>query len=665
MVADIDFGDLEERFACVLDEDYSNVLVIDNLPRIDAAKEDKLLAVLRKNVFAPASATLKPGGTYFPRDPADSQSLGYAFFEFASADQADAVYRAAHNYRLDKSHVLFAIRFGDFERLDENAADDDTYKEPAVEPHVEREYLKGWLGDAAARDQFVFMSNTVTNVCWGPRTGRPMEVAYTRANWTDSFVQWTPRGSYLATVHKLGVMLWGGASWTRLGRFPQSGVEMIAFSPCERFLVSWSAHDAARPHEHNLLVWDVDAGVLVRGFVVDSAREGVRESWPLLRFSSDDKYMARVHGENTLSIYETGDFSLVSKKSQSVEGIVEVVWAPNEPVLVYWTRGTLDTPARVAVFSVDTWSIVRTKNLFNVTRCAVYWQTESDFVAVQVDRHAKNRKTVSSNLELFRMREKNIPVDVIESRELLTAVAWEPHGERFVTAHTVEHKNIVSLYTMRGPDSQIQLLRAFERKQLTRLLWSPRGEHLVMASLETTGAFVEFWSMNEMTMLASKEHFLATDIEWDSTGRYAMVWVNTRKHALENSYAVYDFKGDVLFKQNVSRLHSLAWRPRPPSLLTKSQQREIKKNIKSYQEKFERMDEAAGTRETSGMKESRAKLVSVWNAFRQSTKKEWCMRAEKRNQILESTLSASDRVEDRVLAEEWIEEVIEETEQVV
>ena len=49
---------------------------------------------------------------------------------------------------------------------------------------------------------------------------------YKRAAWTESFVQWSPYGNYLATVHRQGVVIWGGASWQRLARFSHPGVRL-------------------------------------------------------------------------------------------------------------------------------------------------------------------------------------------------------------------------------------------------------------------------------------------------------------------------------------------------------------------------------------------------------------------------------------------------------
>jgi translation initiation factor 3 subunit B len=38
--------------------------------------------------------------------------------------------------------------------------------------------------------------------------------------WTESFVQWSPLGTYLATVHRQGAAVWGGDStFNRLMRY--------------------------------------------------------------------------------------------------------------------------------------------------------------------------------------------------------------------------------------------------------------------------------------------------------------------------------------------------------------------------------------------------------------------------------------------------------------
>jgi translation initiation factor 3 subunit B len=47
-------------------------------------------------------------------------------------------------------------------------------------------------------------------------------------------------------------------------------------------------------------------------------------------------------------------------------------------------------------------------------QCKLYWQNHGDFLCVKVDRHTKTKKSIFCNLEIFRVREKDFPVEVVE-----------------------------------------------------------------------------------------------------------------------------------------------------------------------------------------------------------------------------------------------------------
>jgi translation initiation factor 3 subunit B len=53
-----------------------------------------------------------------------------------------------------------------------------------------------------------------------------------------------------------------------------------------------------------------------------------------------------------------------------------------------------------------------------------------------VDRHTKTKKSTFCNLEIFRLREKDTPIQVIEMKDTVTAFAWEPKGDRFALITT-------------------------------------------------------------------------------------------------------------------------------------------------------------------------------------------------------------------------------------
>lgn len=668
----IDYSDLESKYRVTLDEDFDNILIIDNLPKIDVSKEEKLMGVLRKNLFVPVNAVPRDGGSLMPRDPETGMSRGYLFIEFQTAEIAAAVAKIADGYRLDKSHVLSAIKFTDFDRLKDLP---DEFVEPEVDPFAEKEFLKSWLLDPKARDQFVTCSGNQTNIYYNNRDAAPEQV-YSRANWTDGSIKWSPLGTFLCTFHSQGIALWGGSSWSKLARFPHLNVKGAFFSPQERFIVTQSAFNPSSPTDPNVIVWEIQTGKVLRGFVVEELNAddlAALESRCVLQWSFDDTHASRVMSDH-VAIYEVPDFTLIDKKGLKIENVRDISWSPVDLHLVYWVPGNENTPSRVALWNLPTRQVVRTKNLFNVQDVSVHWQSEGEFLAIKVDRYAhKNKKNLTSSIELFRLKVRDIPVEVIEAPgggERIDHFSWEPQGSRFITNQTVEFKSIVTIFNAAvsnsgsAANSNVQLIKSLERKQLTRWQWSPRGEYFILAGLDSTAAFLEFWNASDLSScLGVKEHFMATDLEWDPSGRFVCSWVSYWRHQMENGFMLWDFKGDLISKQNQPRFTAFAWRPRPRSLLTRAQIKEIKRNLKTLSAKYEAEDAQIQAQSSTNASESKKKTMEEWVLYRVKTQVLLESKAKLRESIMGKTGKAVTSAASTSV-QEWIEdEVVEEIEE--
>lgn len=220
---------------------------------------------------------------------------------------------------------------------------------------------------------------------------------------------WSPLGTYIATLHRQGVRLWGGPSWKAQQRFAHPLVKLIDFSPCERYLVTWSNEPIVVPEGavqgpqyfspddegNNLAVWDIKSGDLLRTFSTYNEGEAPSNNkkqmqWPTLKWSPDDKFVARITPGQMISVYELPSMYLHGKKSLKIEGVVDFEWCPlgdkdgeeagsngkpakkaRENMLVYWTPEVANQPARVTLLSFPSRTILRQKNLFNVTEVIV------------------------------------------------------------------------------------------------------------------------------------------------------------------------------------------------------------------------------------------------------------------------------------------------------
>lgn len=233
-----------------------------------------------------------------------------------------------------------------------------------------------------------------------------------RQTWKEFFyVAWSPLGTYIGTIHRQGVRLWGGPSFKDQQRFAHPLVKLFDFSPCEQYIVTWSNEPIVVPEGavqgpqyfspddegNNVGVWDIKSGYLLRTFSTnhegDAAGQKKQMQLPALKWSPDDKYVARVVPGQMISVYELPTMTLQDKKSIKIDGVVDFEWCPQgdkdkddaekdaaaaskgstaakkqrENMLVYWTPEVANQPARVTLMAFPSRTILRQKNLFNVT----------------------------------------------------------------------------------------------------------------------------------------------------------------------------------------------------------------------------------------------------------------------------------------------------------
>jgi translation initiation factor 3 subunit B len=246
--------------------------------------------------------------------------------------------------------------------------------------------------------------------------------------------------------------------------------------------------------------------------------------------------------------------------------------------------------------------------------------------------------------------------------------------------------------------NSLYLLGTLPSRTSNAIRWSPRGRHVVLATVGSTSkSELEFWDVdfnteetgrregqaskeewgNGIQLLGSADHYGVTDVEWDPSGRYlatsASAWTHTVRVIyacseyqwaelslqLENGYAIWDFRGQELTKQIQDRFKQFIWRPRPPTLLTKEQQRQVRKNLREYSRTFDEDDAAEESNVSAELIALRKRLVDEWNAWRALCIKEF---SEERLLTFEKSREPEAGKEE---IEVWIDEVIDQVEEEV
>ena len=138
---------------------------------------------------------------------------------------------------------------------------------------------------------------------------------------------------------------------------------------------------------------------------------------------------------------------------------------------------------------------------------------------------------------------------------------------------------------------------------------------------------------------------------------------------MENGYHIYDFKGELLREEHIDKFKQFIWRPRPPTLLSKEEQKQIRKNLREYSKDFEEEDRIADDKEKGAVVEERRRMFSEWLAWRENELEE--LRADRREMGLpedpeeEAKAEKAADGEEAKVVEEIMEEIVDETEEIM
>lgn len=692
---DIDFSDLEAKYQVDADVGLENYVVVDGAPKAPASKAPLLEKVLRKFLSKAGELVEGEDGLFLPVE--GNMTKGYLFVQYKTAELAAAAVAQLNNKPFDAKHRLQVNKLSDIEKYCSENNVPATFVEPQVPEMQSHGYLRSWLQDEAGRDQIALHYSETVGVFWSNKKNDPKPVTEPRKGFTSKYAKFSPKGTYLFSIHPQGIQSWGGENFERISKFVHPQVRLIDFSPNEKYMVTLSPSPIAQPETaaeredfpfgpesegHKLVIWDLATAEPVRTFALPPYLEGQKDMpWPLVKWSFDDKYCCR-QGPDALAIYETSTFQLLEKKLVKIEGVVDFEWAPagvhlsgskeeaGEHLLSYWTPETSNQTARVALMQIPSRRILRTVNLFQVSDCKMHWKEDGSMLCVKVDRHTKSGKTFFSNLEFFRTTERDIPVEKLEMKDVCINFAWEPKSDRFVTIGRLDDgndnpaipKNDISFYGQdhsgKAKVNKFKILHKVEKKHTNTLFWSPNGRYIVTATIAKSSGELEFWdtqfetdkaNKTEVKLLKTEKFGGMTNISWDPSGRFVAAWSSAWVHAIENGYKLFEFTGVLLRDDTMDQFKDVIWRPRPASLLLAADLRKVKKSLREYSAQFDELDamEAdAATREAILL---RRRLLEEWKAYRSR---------------FANTETQEARVEAEIV-EEIKEEIIEEKEEVV
>lgn len=565
--------------------DFSSSIIIDNVPKVPKDKMSRLLDVLLK-IYVQLSA-IQQKDIHMPFDESTGLTHGFCFVKFATKDEAEQAMKVTQGLAIDKKHTFKISLYSD---LDKYASIPNDYTPPPPKAIHIRPDPTSWLADTQFRDQFVIRHTHDTEVFWCANVaGEDPSMVYGGERekedgkvWCESFVTWSPQGTYLATFHPQGIKLWGSSDFESQGRFMHSKVEDLAFSPCENYLITYRYS-----YPEGIIVWDIRSGEKLRSFdfknpgdinyfvqftvkeVKDDGKEGkerivrgrvkaydeetdtykIEEGnkehldvpamffngkeehhnvLPIqepnrLKWSPDGKYVARL-GPDIISVYQLPSMTLLDKKSIACREILDFVWSPRKSMISYWSPSVGNHPALINIISIPERETMSSRKLFDVTDGRMVWQNEGDYLCVHMTKQQGRKR--SYVLMFFRTSDPNVPVEQIELTEPILNVSWEPSGDKICIMYGETRSPNIAFYSMScklgAGKTRNEVTHLFTRsgQNCSEVLWSPAGGMAALAYFAHDTCIFDLLDIENNISMAARRHDRCNKLYWDPSGRY-------------------------------------------------------------------------------------------------------------------------------------------------
>lgn len=580
-----------------------NQLIVAGLPVVSLSKVDQLKKFIK--------GKMKYDDINIPMDE-NNQSIGVIFVRFSNEEIVTMVHKQFNGTSLDKSHTYKTSPLIEFHQL---LKENEEWKEPEPQTFKLKSDMHSWLQQRQCRDQLLVHSRSDINIF--EHSQKNLEQKWSKSEFTDSIVLWSPLGYYMATIHDKGIALWGGEKFGQINRFLHMKVRQISFSPNEKYVMTYSLNNL----NYIVKVWDVLIGSLIREFIIPKSDEDESQFWPEFRWSFDT-YFARKQ-KDKISVYHSDNCVMVDKKSIDIIGVKDFTWSTKGHLLSYWVGEQESTPARVVLISLPTKKEIFAKTLFNVVDISLKWSAQDDYLAVISERYTKKKivdnqlKSIglSASLEIYRVKEKEIPVEKIPIGEKTQIVAhdWESNGSKLAVLTFNQKTTNILIFDLRIIGQPQKLMDYTFATRMTLMKWSPQGQFIACSTANSSS--IEFIDGHDGCLLRRVETHNLNDLVWDPTGRYLLSYrLSLLNDVSECSVSFHSITGRLLMEKSFPGLKQIMWRPRPPCSLSEQEIKNIKKNMGKYNHQFAHQDEMMSNDAKRKLMEDRQRMMQDWLA---------------------------------------------------
>ncbi|KAF0989229.1 hypothetical protein HZS_6214 [Henneguya salminicola] len=405
----------------------------------------------------------------------------------------------------------------------------------------------------------------------------PLTVKFTFERFSPLKIQWSPKGSYLVGFNERGIMLMTASTHHKSSRkFAHNHVINCDFSPCERFMITYSCVSSENSQKMNLNIWDTNYTV-----APIKTLTGSMKSFSAFKWSFSGSYLSCVSDEN-LVIYDLGTLTLVGGSALLIPSIQSISWSPVANELVFWEKSVTESPSQIVFLSVPSFEKRIIRQIFNLEKCSLFWDYIGTSLSLIQTRSVK--KMIYHSFEIINVKHKDSSIDTIQLKTPATDFACEPYGSLLVVAAPP------TIMIFRRINQRTINIKTMEKCYFHSAHWSPIGRILLLASITTLEVSFEVWAWDgkNMVLLGGGKHTGANYISWSPNGKYFMT-TSFGPNATDNKVNIWSCAGYTVASTTIQGLSYSLWRPFPFKDYIKSSEigsiwANIDQHIKQYSE---------------------------------------------------------------------------------
>lgn len=602
----------------IFEMQWTNRVIVGGLPEVNEEKSQNLIKFLSR-LSAKSNCPIEPSDIHMPM--LKGMSLRFAIITFKDEETAKSAVTNLNGVNLDKKHALTVVSFDEFDRIMELP---DTYQEPRI---YSQQKLKSWLTDSLGRDEFIIRAGEKTQVFWNDSLSRTPELVSngpTGKVWTDKYVAWSSDGTYLATMHSRGVVIWAGPEFEEMGKLEHYGVGQVGFSPCERYVLTFSP-------KGKFIVWNLSTKEEMRVFPAEE------EKWGTYKWSFNGDFLAKM-AEESIFIYQTSSMSMLEdenglKRPLKIDGLADFSWSPGANIIACYIRENSNRPAIIKIISIPNKGLIASRNLFDALACTFFWQSDGEYLLSLIRTISQDAHAITKTIfEVTCLKIKNTPTSSLSLNAPVVSCAWQNGTNRFAVVHGKDSHKKFAVYEI---DSKKNIVLIGEKDTLiTEILWAPQGNQVVLYSKEKYK--LVFYSIGDkgISDIEERTYTNLNYLEWDPSGRYLIVAKTVELKSTQSStgtgYIIYNGQGEIVCQYLMEKFYQILWRPRPKFILPKEAHTKLLTEYEHLTKKYAEQDREIKKRSKQEKLRKENEKKTEFLALLQKNRETWIKTAEDR-----------------------------------